>query len=918
MQLLKIMLPALLCLPGMGAMCQTPIPLDPDVTYGRLNNGFTYYLKNTNDASGKVELRFAVKAGHLHEQPDQWHVAHVLEHCAFGPGKSGAPIIHRLNELGVSTRSFSANTGFISTTYSVTIPKMKKTDLPKFLDVVSDWAHGLQLDVTTIENERGNVLNEIGAPEKNDIYATLNPLTNAGRFGVTAEEEFNSIKHFKPEALVRFYKSWYVPGRQAIVLVGNIDVKEAAALIRQKFGTIPGTLAGEKDFVPEIMDSVRFRSLLNSPAEELAIQKMHNLPRFHLRSEEDYRQLAMAEMYNHIADVRFKKLKISDRSIKSVFSEFSKVSFRYDARVANLYTGVVLSGRLDKDKVDKILRSILTEEERIVRYGFTEAELQNAREAVTRKGLFGNDEANAFVHHYLNQEMAPGAQEKRNLTKKIVNSISADDLKETVALWRNPSRMDLIVKSGKKFAAIAPDRSEILSAIEKVRQTEIAPPVQGDWSPEKPLLTTEDVRQLPSNEKYQQTGLPEIGATKLVLANGIHVLLKPAKGVERGVGGIFMRAVTNGGTDQYALEDYYNLKYAPTFAMASGLGKLNGLQLNAWMDHHGINFIPFTDITIRGFRGQSKDNDLESMLQLMYVFATRSKIDDQIFEDLRYELKERRPDMESQVDRMFRMATGRPPKLAGQKKSIDSLQWRTMSRMMLEQFSGFGDYLFVFSGDFDVTAVTPLIVQYLSALPVTKGEKMENKARLVPAPLPMAFEIIKKYKATGENIASIVSLTEKVTSLQDMIGAEMLRSLLYNRMFSLLREKMGSSYDVTTINEVLGDNTQAMTVSFNNASGKIDVCIDSVKANIEQLKREGPSQKELETVIATELAKLSSDMELPIFWCDYLPEQYIKAQPYNELLQWPQMIKAVTPEKIKELANRLLIYKNIQKLEEIL
>ena len=65
-----------------------PIPSDPNVKTGVLENGLTYYIQNNPKPENKVELRLVVNAGSILEDEDQLGLAHFMEHMCFNGTKN--------------------------------------------------------------------------------------------------------------------------------------------------------------------------------------------------------------------------------------------------------------------------------------------------------------------------------------------------------------------------------------------------------------------------------------------------------------------------------------------------------------------------------------------------------------------------------------------------------------------------------------------------------------------------------------------------------------------------------------------------------------------------------------------------------------------------------------------------------------
>src|SRR5262245_30056383 len=60
-----------------------PLPLDPKVTTGTLENGLTFFLQQHQSDEKRAHLMLVVQAGSLYEEDDQRGFAHFVEHMAF-------------------------------------------------------------------------------------------------------------------------------------------------------------------------------------------------------------------------------------------------------------------------------------------------------------------------------------------------------------------------------------------------------------------------------------------------------------------------------------------------------------------------------------------------------------------------------------------------------------------------------------------------------------------------------------------------------------------------------------------------------------------------------------------------------------------------------------------------------------------
>lgn len=115
------------------------IPLNPEVRYGKLANGFTYYLLKNDNPENKIHMRLVVKAGRMHEDKDQLEYAHLLEHLVVESTKHFPSVHNFMNKIGGYS---NANTGSRHTNYYAKIPSDNKLVIKRALQLLRDWAQG--------------------------------------------------------------------------------------------------------------------------------------------------------------------------------------------------------------------------------------------------------------------------------------------------------------------------------------------------------------------------------------------------------------------------------------------------------------------------------------------------------------------------------------------------------------------------------------------------------------------------------------------------------------------------------------------------------------------------------------------------------------------------------------------------------
>ena len=141
----------------------TPLPIDPNVKIGKLDNGLVYYIRYNKKPEKRIELRLAVNAGSILENDDQQGLAHFMEHMNFN-GTKNFPhneLIDFLQKTGVRFGAdINAYTSFDETVYMLQLPTDDTTLVKQGFQVLEDWAHNNLLDDKEIDNERGILIEE--------------------------------------------------------------------------------------------------------------------------------------------------------------------------------------------------------------------------------------------------------------------------------------------------------------------------------------------------------------------------------------------------------------------------------------------------------------------------------------------------------------------------------------------------------------------------------------------------------------------------------------------------------------------------------------------------------------------------------------------------------------------------------------
>ncbi|HUM46482.1 MAG TPA: pitrilysin family protein, partial [Chitinophagales bacterium] len=362
------------------------IPFDPNVRKGVLENGLTYYVRKNVKPEHRAELRLVVNAGSMLESDHQQGLAHFCEHMAFNGTANfkKSELVDFLERTGVRFGAdLNAYTSFDETVYMLQIPTDTEKIFLQGMQVLQDWAQAVSFDADEIDKERGVVVEEwrLGQGASDRMQRKYFPvLFNDSRYADRLPIGKKEIIEKAPyDTLRNFYRTWYRPDLMAVIAVGDFDPAKVEALIKEKFSLLKNPTQEKKRILYPVPDH---QNLLVSIATDkeatyTAISVEYKLPNEEVRTIKDYRATLLAELYNTMTDHRYSELiQQADPPFTYGGSGFGPM-----VRTKSSYSNFAI---VKDGGVERGLQTVLEENERIRRFGFTATEFERAKKEVFR------------------------------------------------------------------------------------------------------------------------------------------------------------------------------------------------------------------------------------------------------------------------------------------------------------------------------------------------------------------------------------------------------------------------------------------------------------------------------------------------------------------------------------------------------
>src|SRR6187455_1664038 len=611
------------------------MPVDPEVSTGTLANGLRYYVRPNPRPARRVELRLVVKAGSVLEDADQQGLAHFVEHMQFEgtqhfPGNGINAFLASLG-LGIGPDA-NAETSYDDTQYTLRVPSDVPGALDRALLVLQDWTHAATFDQDAIDRQRGIVLSEwrlhLGAAERTQDKIRRVQLEGSRYANRPPIGDPAVLEKAPREQLVRFYRDWYRPDLMAVIVVGDLDRDATVAMIKAHFSPLvsPATKRPRPAFdVPERLGT-RYTVITDKEATASAVAISNLRPARPQDSVGGYRAIIMDQLFGDMLDARLDEL---DQRDNPPFLRAAAGRRLFDT--PRTKDEVLLQALVSNDGVTKGLEALITEIQRIARYGFTATELARAKQArmlsyersVTESpDRESSSRADEYTRNFLQHEALPTIWQELAFHRRFLPGITLAEMNALAMQWF-PAQNRLVIVTGPDAAGVTlPTEMQLAAAI----KTASARPVDRyvDDGADEVLMPT-----LPAKGSIVKvTPRPEAGVTEWTLSNGATVVLKPTT---LKADQILFRATAPGGTSLASDADFIPARVADDVVTAAGVGKFSDVALDRMLSAKALAVRPFIGEISHGMAGGSTPQDLETMLQLVHLRFTQPRVDNAAF-----------------------------------------------------------------------------------------------------------------------------------------------------------------------------------------------------------------------------------------------------------------------------------------------
>jgi zinc protease len=900
----------------------TLLPTDPDVLIGKLPNGLTYYIRHNEQPKNRAELYLVVKTGSILETDAQQGLAHFTEHMAFN-GTRDYPkndLVSYLQKSGVRFGAdLNARTSFDETVYQLPLPTDSAEVFKNGFNILANWAGYVSFDQAELDKERGVVLEEQRARGKNAQerlgLQTLPVLLNNSRYASRLPIGQESVlKTFDAATIKGFYHDWYRPNLQAVIAVGDFDVKAVEEIIKSKFSLLTNP-AGEKPrteyTVPPTPGTV-VKIVTDKEFPYTLAQIVIKHPSTTVKTTANYMQDVRVNLFNYMMGERINEL------LQKPEPPFLYARANYAALVAkqDAYSSVVVAKPGD---LENAVKTLVAETERVRKFGFTLTEIERAKQATLVQMQNAYNERNKtnsanfvreYTQNFLMGEAIPGIDYEYNFVASNINKIGVADMNALASQFISDQNRVIIIEAPENDKDKLPNEKTLLGWINTAG---VGLTAYVDNVTSRPLM-----EKTPERGKIvSETADEAIGTTTLTLQNGLKVILKPTQFKNDQ---ILINGYSFGGTSLASDQDFTSANLAAPIIGGSGIADFNQGQLDKMLAGKNVSVSPYISETTQGISASASPKDFETALQLIHLYFTQPRKDQDIWKgnisQTRSVLANRGLDPGSVYQdtvsavlsnyNMRSMVTTLP--------NLNAASLDKAYSFYKDRFADASGFTFTFVGNFDAEIIKPYIEAYLGSLPSTNKKETFKDLAIRPAAGQLTKTVYKGLddKATVQLVFNGAYEYNETNNIQ----LDALEEVMNIKLTERLREQESGVYapGVRISYFKIPAGRYTASIYFTCSSANVDKLIAATMDEISKLKLNGATAADIQKFVSEEARSTQVQLKENVFWAGYLGGTSQNGQNPDDILRHVSNLEQVTVESTKQTAAKYLNTSNLLKL----
>lgn len=905
---------------GINSFAQMPLPMDPNVRYGKLDNGLTYYIRHNEKPENRADFYIAQKVGSVLEEENQRGLAHFLEHMAFNGTTNlpGMTLRNYLQSRGVKFgENLNAYTAIDQTVYMVT---NVQTDLPGLVDtcllILHDWSSFIALEDAEIDNERGVILEEertTGGANRRVMEQLLPKMYPGSPYGERLPIGTREvIANFKYDELRDYYKKWYRPDLQGLIIVGDIDVDAIEARIKEMFADIPAPVnpATRTQFMIEDNEEPIVAIATDPELTSYQISMYHKQDATPDSVKGDVSYWLSEYLINLVTDMQNNRLQeIAQKPNSPFIYGYSYYGDYYVSPTKEAWTNIVVPK--DLAGIEEAITAIVAETKRMQQYGFTASEYERAKadfmkyieSAYNERNNTENEKyVDACLNHFLSNEPMMDIETEYQLYQQIIPNLPLEAINAMLPEIIPANNLVMTLMAPEKEGEVLPTEEELLAMYNNAKNVEVE-------AYEEEVFDGPIVAKLPKAGKVKSETKDEVlGTTEWTLSNGMKVIYKQTTFKEDE---IRMNAYSEGGLTALPQDDPYTLQVLGDIITLGGVGEFSAIDLPKVLAGKKVSVSPYISTYSEGMNGSCSPKDLETMLQLVHLYFTAPRADQEAFTSNMERTKAMLKNMELNPmitfsDSLNKVLYNNHPLTVRMKaEDYDKVDYAKAMEMYKDRFADPNNFTFTFVGNIDLETFKPLVEKYLASLKKNKRKEDWKNIGLAVNDDNYVTHYRKEMQDPKTSVYMIYN-GDMEYNLYNDIYMEVLSDVLDIVYTKSIREEQGGTYGVGVMGQINNrpEDNFMFYIVFDTNDEVYATLMDIAKAGLKDVAENGPRQEDLSKVLENKLKKRVEELQENRFWINTI----VSAERDNIdfVTEYENIINGITVESVADFAKQIV------------
>ena len=495
-----------------------------------------------------------------------------------------------------------------------------------------------------------------------------------------------------------------------------------------------------------------------------------------------------------------------------------------------------------------------------------------------------------------------GIETEYMLYQQIMPNLPLEAINAFASQLITNDNLVITLTAPQKEGETLPTEEELLAMYNKANAMEVEPY-------EEEVFDGPIVAELPKPGKIKKEAVNEtFGTTEWTLSNGMKVIYKQTTFKDDE---IRMSAYSPGGLTALPQDDPYTLQNLGDIITLGGVGEFSAIDLPKVLAGKKVSVTPQIGTYSEGMTGYCSPKDLETMMQLIYLYFTAPRADQEAYESTMERTKAMLKNMELNPMITFSdsltkiLYNDHPLRLRMKVEDYDKVDYAKAMEMYEDRFADPNNFTFTFVGNIDVETFKPLVEQYLASLKKNKRKEDWKDVGLSVAEGNHVAHFTKEMQDPKTSVYMIYN-GEMEYNLYNQVYMSVLSDIMDIVYTKTIREEQGGTYGVGVMGYVDNKPTDnyMFYIAFDTNDEVYATLMDIAKAGLNDIVTNGPRQEDLDKVLGNKLKKRQEQLQENGFWTNVITSEV--RDNIDVLTDYENIINGVTVESVAEFAKQIL------------